>query len=108
MMTRPTSFAITGASCSRDIVVKVDGAFGCNQIAAAVSACADGVGYGQFLSYQVLELVREKRLEFVFEDFELEPLPVSLVYPGGRLVSSRLRALINQLKEALRKSDAFN
>lgn len=93
---------------TRDVVVKVDGSFGCNQVAATVSACADGVGYGQFFSYQVLKLVREKRLEFVFEDFEPEPLPVSLVYPGGRLVSARLRALINRLREALRETDAFD
>jgi len=93
---------------TRDVVVNVDGRFGCNQIAAAASACAAGVGYGQFLSYQVLSLVRENRLAFVLEDFEPEPFPVSLVYPGGRLVSARLRALINRLKEALRVSDAFD
>ena len=42
------------------------------------------------------------------EEFETEPLPVNLVYPGGRLVSARLRALINWLKDALRGSDAFD
>lgn len=88
----------------RDIVVKVDGSFGCNQIAAAAAACADGVGFGRFLSYQVQQLVSEKRLELVLEDFEPDPWPVSLVYGGGRLVSGRLRTLINWLRDELRDS----
>ena len=93
---------------TRDFAVQVDGRFGCNQIAAAITACEDGVAYGRFLSYQVAELVREKRLSFVLENFEPEPLPVSLVYPGGRLVSSRLRALLDWLKDSLRDSNAFD
>ena len=92
----------------RDGLVKIDGAFGCNQVGASVTACVAGVGFGQFLSYQVQEFVRDGQLEVVLEEFETEPLPVNLVYPGGRLVSERLRALINWLKDALRGSDAFD
>ena len=55
-----------------------------------------------------MHLLGEKRLVLVFEDFETDPLPVSLVYPGGRMVSARLRALINWLKETLRSNDAFD
>lgn len=92
---------------SRDFMVRIDGAFGCNQVAAAVAACSSGVGFGQFLSYQVQEPVQNGDLKVILEEFETEPLPVSLVYPGGRLVSARLRALINWLKESLRESQAF-
>jgi DNA-binding transcriptional LysR family regulator len=91
----------------RDFVIKVGGRLGCNQIAAAAAACVDAVGFGQFLSYQVQQVISENRLRRVLEDFEPEPLPVHLVYPGGRLVSARLRALINSLKESLRSSNAF-
>jgi len=92
---------------ARDIVIPVGGRFGCNQIATSIAACDDGVGFGQYLSYQVQRLVSEKRLIRVLEDFEPEPWPVNLVYPGGRLVSGRQRALINWLRDALRDSDAF-
>jgi DNA-binding transcriptional LysR family regulator len=34
-------------------------------------------------------------------DFELPSLPVSLVYPEARLVSTRLRALVDWLKQTL-------
>jgi DNA-binding transcriptional LysR family regulator len=54
-----------------------------------------------FLSYQVEPLVRAKRLEIVLADFELPSLPVSLVYPEARLVSTRLRVLLDWLKKTL-------
>lgn len=90
-----------------DIAIKVGGRLSCNHIAAGVTACVEGVGFGQFLSYQVQQFISEKRLHRVLEAFEPEPLPVHLVYPGGRLVSTRLRALINALKDSLRNSEAL-
>ncbi len=81
--------------------VRTRGSFACNQATAAVQACAEGLGFGMFLSYQVEPLVRAKRLEVVLGDFEPAPLPVSLVYPETRLVSTRLRALLDWLKRAL-------
>lgn len=95
------------AEGTKDISVAVDGRFGVNQIAAAASACVSGTGFGQFLSYQVQDLVRQEKLQLVLEEFEPEPWPVSLVYPGGRLVSSRLRALIEWMKDSLPKRGAF-
>lgn len=85
----------------REISVKIRGNFTCNQAAAAAQACAEGLGFGMFLSYQVEPLVRAKRLEIVLADFELPSLPVSLVYPEARLVSTRLRVLLDWLKTAL-------
>lgn len=82
----------------RSLPVRIDGRFGCNQIAAALSACSRGTGFAQFLSYQVSDLVRDGKLVIVLKDFEPAPLPVNLVYPGGRLVSARLRALIDWLR----------
>lgn len=92
---------------SKDIVVPVDGRFGCNQIAAALSACVNGMGFGQFLSYQTQSLVEQNKLRIVLQDFESPPWPVNLVYPGGRLVTSRQRALIGWLKDSLPQRGAF-
>jgi DNA-binding transcriptional LysR family regulator len=85
----------------REFSVRTRGNFACNQAAAAAQACAEGLGFGMFLSYQVEPLVRAKRLEVVLVDFEPAPLPVSLVYAEARLVSTRLRALLDWLKQAL-------
>jgi len=85
----------------REVPVRIAGRFTCNQAAAGAQACAEGLGFGLFLSYQVEPLVRRGELVVVLEDFEPAPIPVNLVYPEARLVSTRLRALLDWLKEAL-------
>ena len=89
------------ADQGREISVRIRGSFACNQAATAAQACADGLGFGMFLSYQIAPLVADKQLEIVLPDFELPPLPVSLVYPESRLVSTRIRVLIDWLKQEL-------
>lgn len=82
--------------------IQVDGAFGCNQIAVSAEACAAGIGFARFLHYQVEDLIASGKIVPVLEDYEPEPSPVSLVYPGGRLVSTRLRAILDWLGGSLR------
>ena len=81
--------------------VEVGGAFTCSEATAVAEACARGIGFAQQFHYQVAPLLRADRLAIVLRDFEPDPLPVSLVYPEARLVSSRLRALITWLREAI-------
>lgn len=90
----------------REIPIRVAGSFTCNQAIAAVEACAEGLGFGYFLSYQVEPLVRTGRLAIVLEDFEPPPIPVSLVYSEARLISTRLRALLDWLREALNAGES--
>jgi DNA-binding transcriptional LysR family regulator len=69
-----------------------------NHIAPAVEACAAGMGFGMFFSYQVLPLMAQGRLETVLEEFELPPRPVSVIYPHARLQPARTRAFIDWMK----------
>lgn len=87
----------------REVDVPVSGALACSQAMTVAQACAEGLGFGLLLHYQVAPLVEAGRLEVVLEDFEPEPMPVSLVYPEARLVSSRLRVLTGWLRDALRE-----
>ena len=86
----------------RELGVKVSGRFSCSQALAAAHACADGLGFGMLLHYQVAPLVREGHLAIVLEAFEPEPFPVSLVYPEARLLSTRMKSLVAWLRDALR------
>jgi DNA-binding transcriptional LysR family regulator len=86
----------------RAVAVNVSGSFACNQASTAVEACAAGLGFGLFLSYQVEPLVRDGRLRVVLSDFEPPPLPVSVVYPDARWMSARLRSFVDWLKTSLR------
>lgn len=85
------------------IDVAVSGSFSTNQVAAAVAGCTAGLGYGQFLTYQVEPELRCGQLQVVLEDFELPPLPVQLAYAHARLLTPRLRAFLDWMKADLRE-----
>ncbi|MET0401852.1 MAG: LysR family transcriptional regulator [Cystobacter sp.] len=81
--------------------VPVEGGFDVNHIATAVEACVAGLGFGQFLSYQVAEPLRAGRLCLVLADFEKAPRPVHVVYPHARLLPLRTRMFVDALRRAL-------
>lgn len=85
----------------KSISVPVDGAFTCNQAAAAVEACAEGLGVGRFLSYQVESLVAEKKLSIVLKEFEPSPIPIHVVFAHARLMTPRLRVFVDWMKREL-------
>ncbi len=85
----------------KPLQVRVSGRMSCNQAAAAAEACAQGLGFGLFLAYQVQSLIAAGRLQVVLEEFEPPPLPMNLIYPEARLVSARLRALLAWLMAEL-------
>jgi DNA-binding transcriptional LysR family regulator len=76
----------------------------CNQADTALGACAGGLGLGCFLSYMVAPHVRAGRLRYVLEDFEVEPVPVSFVYPQSRMLSPTVRAFADLCAERLRRT----
>lgn len=82
--------------------VHVAGPITTNQIDAALDACLQGLGCGRFLGYQVEPHRKAGRLRYVLENYEADPVPVSLVYPQARLVSARLRAFIDWVVPRMR------
>ncbi|MCM2328778.1 MAG: LysR family transcriptional regulator [Lysobacter sp.] len=89
---------------NRPLRVTVSPAFSSNQIDVALQACRDGLGPGQFLCYQVSAALAEGSLVRVLEAFEPPPSPVNLIYPGSRLLSSNVRALVDWMAPRLRRS----
>ena len=81
--------------------VRIQKNFTCNQAVAAAEACAKELGFGNFLFYQVEPLIHAGRLQVVFEKFELPAIPINLVYPEARLMTARLRILLDWLKQSL-------
>jgi DNA-binding transcriptional LysR family regulator len=59
------------------------------------------VGFGQFLSYQVVPMLQQGRLQTVLDGFEDTPLPLQVVYPHARLLPARTRAFIDFLRQEL-------
>jgi DNA-binding transcriptional LysR family regulator len=69
-----------------------------------VNACIAGLGFGMFLCYQVMPAVQQGELELVLTDFEPDPLPLSLVFPHHRLLSTRLRIFVDWMAKAIPES----
>ena len=89
-------------SKGRTISAPVNGPFICNQAAATIDACVDGLGVATFLSYQVAPLVEQKKLKLILVDYEPPPIPLSIVYPHAKLLSARVRIFAEWAKESLR------
>jgi DNA-binding transcriptional LysR family regulator len=85
----------------RRLAVPVRGPLAANHADALLEACADGLGVGMFLSYQVAPLVAAGRLTLVLDDYSPLPVPVSVVYPHAKLLPTRTRLLVDWLRERL-------
>lgn len=86
----------------RPFSINVSGNLDFNQIAPAVEACAAGLGFGMFLSYQVAPYLATQQLQIVLEAFESPPRPLSVVYPHARLLPTRTRVLVDWMREELK------
>jgi len=81
--------------------VPVSGPFACNQAATALEACAEGLGFGRFLSYQVESLVAQKKLSIVLQEFEPPPIPIHVIFAHARLMAPRVRVFVDWMKREL-------
>nr|WP_315426609.1 LysR family transcriptional regulator [uncultured Albidiferax sp.] len=86
----------------RPFSINVSGNLEFNQIAPAVEACAAGLGFGMFLSYQVAPYLATQQLQIVLETFESPARPLSVVYPHARLLPTRTRVLVDWMREELK------
>jgi len=66
-----------------------------NQFDVAIAAVLQGLGCGQFLSYQVEAFVAARKLTRVLAAFEPPAVPVQIVYPHTRFLSPNVRAFMD-------------
>ena len=59
-------------------------------------------------SYQVADQVAAGQLQIVLADFELPPLPIHVVYQGGRKAPARVRSFVDFAVQALREHPSLN
>jgi DNA-binding transcriptional LysR family regulator len=85
-----------------DVAVKIRSRLVVNTAEAAIDAAIAGIGLTRVLSYQIAETLRRGELAIVLEAFEPEPMPVSLVHAGGRLLPIKLRAFLDFAAPRLR------
>ena len=88
----------------RNLTIPINAVVSCNDIDSSLYACLSGRGLGMFLSYQTAPYRNQKKLRYVLEEFETEPVPVHVVYPQARLVTGKVRAFVDECVGKLRQA----
>lgn len=70
---------------------------------ATLAAAEAGVGLANLLSYQTATAIAAGRLVRVLADHAPAPLPVSLLFEGGRAAMPAVRLFIEAMKEQARQ-----
>jgi DNA-binding transcriptional LysR family regulator len=92
-----------GGAGSGVLRMAIKGALATNQVDAALDACVKGLGCGVFLDYQVRQPLAAGTLTRILQAYEPAPIPVHVVYPHSRLLSARVRSLVDWLVPRLRQ-----
>jgi len=87
----------------RAVTIPITAAISSNDIDSSLEACRSGLGLGMFLSYQTAPYRDAKKLRYVLEEFEIEPIPVQVVYPRAKLVTSKVRAFVDECVSKLKQ-----
>lgn len=74
---------------------------------AAVDAAIAGVGVTRVLHYQAAAAIEAGRLRVILSDYEVEPVPVSMVYPERHLLPRKTRSFLDFAAPRLKKSIPF-
>jgi DNA-binding transcriptional LysR family regulator len=74
-----------------------------NTTAAAMDAALDGLGLTCILSYQAEPHVAAGRLQTVLVEYEPTPVPIHIVHPEGRHLSTKVRSFLDHVAEGLRR-----
>jgi DNA-binding transcriptional LysR family regulator len=87
---------------SQEFVAPIRSRLSVNTSEAAVEAAVAGAGIARVLSYKMEAARRSGQLVILLEKFELEPLPVHLVYPERKPMPLKLRAFLNWVTPRLK------
>jgi LysR family transcriptional regulator for bpeEF and oprC len=85
------------------VTTEVRSAIAVNDAEASVSCVLQGMGLAQVARYQVRAHLSSGALVEVLAATPPTPMPVSLLYPQGRMASPRLRVFAEWLTELLRQ-----
>ena len=88
----------------RAVAIPITCALVGNEIDSTLNACVNGLGLGMFLSYQTAPSRKSNKIRYVLEEFEIEPMPVQVVYPQTRLMSNKVRVFVDECVGKLRRA----
>jgi DNA-binding transcriptional LysR family regulator len=83
----------------REIRVACTPRFSTNSADAAIQYAEQDGGLTRVLAYQAADAIKGGRLKIVLANFEPPALPIHIVYPTSRLLSSKVRTFIDLVTE---------
>jgi DNA-binding transcriptional LysR family regulator len=84
--------------------VQVTGRFGADHGASMYAAVTAGLGIGFTPLWQIRQLVDEGQVELILVDYEPPPVPIHLMWQGGKLMPARTRLFIDVLADRLKNA----
>ncbi len=90
------------AQGGREIAAPIQSRLTVNDSEAAIDAAVAGAGIARVMSYKMEAARRSGALVAMLEDFELEPLPMHIVYAERKPVPLKLRAFLNWVTPRLK------
>ena len=90
----------------RELSVKLRPAFVSNSADAVIAMAEAGAGVGVALSYQVERQLAQGKLRLVLDEFSPPAVPVSALYPHGRLTAAKVREFLSLSAAALGERSA--
>lgn len=85
----------------KDLAVKVHPAFVSNSADAVIAMAEAGAGIGIALSYQIERQLAQRKVKLVLDEFAPPAMPVSALYPHGRLTAAKVREFLALAAAAL-------
>ena len=101
-------FAWVFAEAGGRRVVRISGRLRFSSVTACVVAARRGLGLVRAPAFTVAEDLRAGRLQVVLTGFEPPPIAVYAVYPQGRHLPARVRALVGFLVAAFAGEPAWH
>jgi DNA-binding transcriptional LysR family regulator len=83
--------------------VPIHSRFSVNTAEAALDAAILGVGVTRVLSYQAAKAIKDGALQIVLDQFEPDPLPVSILRPAQSFMPQKIRSFIDFAVPLFRK-----
>ncbi len=90
------------AKGNREIAAPIRSRLTVNDSEAAIDASIAGAGIARVMSYKMEAARRAGTLVVMLEDFELQPLPLHIVYAERKPVPLKLRACLNRVTPRLK------
>lgn len=84
-----------------NVDIDLEGNWRSNNASALITACVQGLGISRLPELYVREYLRRGELVSILNAYQSDPLPVWLVYPNTRFVSTKVRMFIDFFAEKI-------